>query len=63
MLNFLIYNILVKKWKYVIYPNDITMFNEELEYLLTSIIELGNIDESSHEEAVVIFITNKDLSI
>ena len=28
-----------------------------------SIIELVNIDESSHKEAMVIFITNKDLNI
>ena len=38
--------------------DDIITFNEELEFLSTSIIELVIIDESSHEEEIVIFITN-----
>ena len=29
----------------------------------TPIIKLVNIDESSHEEVIVIFITNKDLNM
>ena len=42
-------------------PNNIITFNEELEFFSASIIELVNIDDSSHEEAIVIFITNKYL--
>ena len=34
-----------------------------MEFISTSIIELVNIDESSHEEDVVIFITYKDLNM
>ena len=41
-------------------PNDKMTFNEELENISTSIIKLANIDESSHKEAIVIFITKKD---
>ena len=48
---------LVKKWKILIGPNYIITFNENLENISTSIIELANINESSHEEAIVIFIT------
>ena len=58
---FHIYNILVKKCKHVIGPNDIITFSQELEFISESIIELVNNDEYSHEEAVLIFITNKDL--
>ena len=60
IINFHVYNILVKQWKHVIGPNDIITFNEELESLSTSIIGLVNIDESQHETASVIFKTNKD---
>ena len=56
---FQIYHILVSKWKHGIGPNDIITFNEEFEFLSTWIIELVNIDESSHESAIVIFITKK----
>ena len=35
-------------------------FNEWLENISTSIIELANIDKSSQEEAIVIFITKSD---
>ena len=59
---FQIYKILVTKWKHWIGPNYILSSNEELELNSTLIIELVNIDESSHEEAIVIFITNKDLN-
>ena len=38
-------------------------FNEELEFLSTSVIKLLNIDEFLHEEAIVIFISNKDLNM
>ena len=34
-----------------------------MEFLSTSIIELLNIDGSSHEESIVIFIINKDLNM
>ena len=37
--------------------SDIVTFNESLESLLTSILELTNIDESSHEDPVVIILT------
>ena len=62
IINFHIYNILITKWKHEIGPNDIIKFNEELEFLSTSTIELVNINESSPEEAAIIFITNKDLN-
>ena len=54
-ITFNIYNILVSIWKHGIGPIDIFTFNEELEFLLTSIIELINIDESSHENKIVIY--------
>ena len=57
MINFRIYNNIVAKWKHVIGPNDIITFNEEIEFISTSVIEKVNIDESSHENAIVIFIT------
>ena len=56
------YNILVIKCKHGIGPNDIITFNEELWFLSISFIELVNIDESSHEEAILIFIKNEDLN-
>ena len=59
---FKIYNILVKKWKHRICPNDIISFNEELELNSTSIIELVNINDYSHEEAIVIYIKDQDLN-
>ena len=34
-----------------------------MEFLSTSIIELVNIDGSSHEESILIFIINKDLNM
>ena len=46
IITFRVYNIMVKKWKHGIGPNDILSFNEELDLLSTSIIELVNIDES-----------------
>ena len=63
MINYQIYNIMETEWKHGIGPNDIITFNEELEFLLTSIIEIFNIDEYSHEEAIVIIIKNKDLKM
>ena len=39
---------MVTKWKHEIGPNGIIPFNEELEFLSTSIIELINIDKSTH---------------
>ena len=61
ILSFQIYNIIVTEWKYGISTNDIITFNGELEFLSTSIIELVNIDESLHENSIVISITKKDL--
>ena len=40
----------------------IIRFNEELEFLSKSIIELIKINESSHENAVIIVITKNDLT-
>ena len=60
IINFQIYNILVLKWKHEIVPIDIFTFNEELEFLSTSIIELINIDESSHENKIVILLTKRN---
>ena len=53
--------ILVKKWKYGIRINDIITSNEYLENISIEIIELTNIDDSSHEQLIVIFITKTDL--
>ena len=53
---------MVIKWKHGIGPNDMVTFNEELEFLSASIIELVNIDESSHENVIVIFTTTKNLN-
>ena len=41
--------------KHEISTNDKIKFNENLENGSTEIIELTNINESSHEEAIVIF--------
>ena len=60
IITFHIYIILVTKWKHIIVPNDIFTFNEELEILSMSVIELVYIDESSHEESIVIFITKTE---
>ena len=54
MIIFQIYKNLVTECKHGIVPNGIITFNEELENLSTAIIELPNIDESSHEEAISI---------
>ena len=61
VINFQIYNIIVSKWKHGIVPIDIIIFSEELEFLSTSVIETINIDESSHENTIVIFIIKKEL--
>ena len=47
---------MVIKWKNGIGPDNITTFNEQLEFLSASIIELANIDEYLHENAIVIII-------
>ena len=60
---FQIYKIIVSKWKHGIGYIGIITFNEELYFLSTSTIELGNIDESPHEDSIVIFIKNKDLNM
>ena len=63
IINFYIYNSLVTKWKHGIGHNDIISFNEELKVISTSTIELVDIDESSHEESIIISITNKGLNM
>ena len=63
MISFQMYNSLVTKWKHGIGTNDITTFNDELENISISIIELVNIIESSHKEAMVILITKTYLNI
>ena len=45
----------VIEWKHGISKNDQIKLNEKLENISTEIIELTNINESSHEEAIVIF--------
>ena len=57
ILYFHIHIMLVTEWKHGIGPNYIITFNEELENLSTSNIELSNSDEYSHEETIVNFIT------
>ena len=56
-------NILVTIRKHKICPDYIIIFNKELYLLSTLIIELVNIDGYSHEEDVLILITNKDLNM
>ena len=56
---FQIYKIIVSKWKHGIGYIGIITFNEELYFLSTSVIEKINIDESSHKNAIVLFITKK----
>ena len=63
MIDFYIYHILVSKCKHGIGPIYVVTFNEELEYLSTSIIKLINIYESLHEKSIVIFITKKNLKM
>ena len=53
---FNVYNIIVTKRKHRIFPNDISTFYKELEFLSTSNEELDNIYESSHEEEITTFI-------
>ena len=62
IITFHIYNIRATKCKHGIGPNDIILFNEQLEIISTSIIELVNIYDSSHKESIVNFITSKDLN-
>ena len=50
---------ILSKWKHGIGTIDIIKFNEELEFISTSIIEIVNIDESLHENAIRIFITKR----
>ena len=54
---------MVSKLKHGIGPDYIITFNEVLEFLSTSIIELVNIDESSNEQVIVIFIIIIHLSL
>ena len=62
-ITFQVCKILVTKWKHVIGPNDKIFFHEEFEILSASIVEMVHIYESSHKEAIVIFITSKDLNM
>ena len=57
IINFQIYHILISKLKHGIGLIDIIKFNEKLEFLSASIIELINIDKYLYENAIVIFIT------
>ena len=57
IITFHIYHVLVTKLKHGIFPKDRITINKELEILTTSVKELTNIDESSHENAIVISIT------
>ena len=63
IITFQIYNIVVSKFKHVIGPIQIITFNEELEFPSVSIIEIINIDESLHENEIVIFITKEENQI
>ena len=63
MITFQIYKILLTRRKHGIGPNEIISFNEELEKIITSIIELVNIDESLHKESIVIFIVSQNLNM
>ena len=63
IITFQIYHILVSKWKHEIGHVNIIIFNEELEFLSASIIELINIDESSYGNSIVVFITKMTLKI
>ena len=60
-MNFHIYHIIVSKWKHGIGHIDIITLKKELDFISTSIKELINIDDSSHKNAIVIFITKKGL--
>ena len=62
IITFHIYNITVTKCKHGIGPYDIITFNEELNFFSTSIIELVNIDECSHKNEILIFITKNNLN-
>ena len=50
---------MVKKWKHGIGPDCINTLNSSLEFLSTSIPEIVNIDECSHKNAIIIFITKQ----
>ena len=54
---------MISKLKHGIGPDDKIKFNEVLEFLSTSIIELVNIDESSNEQVIVIFIIIINLNL
>ena len=60
IITFHIYNILVSIWKHRIGPIDIFTFNEEIEFISNSIIELIHIDESSHENTIIILPTKRN---
>ena len=57
IITFQVHNILLTEWKHIMGPNNIITFNEELEFLSASIIELVNIGECYHKTAIIIFIT------
>ena len=61
-ITFQIHNIIVTKWKHGICTNNIITFNEELEFISTSIIELVHIDECLHKNSIVIFVTKNNLN-
>ena len=57
IISFDICRYLVMEWKYGIYFNNIVTHNLSNENLSTLILEITNIDESSHEISIAIFIT------
>ena len=63
MINFQIYHILVSKWRSEIGTIDIITFNEDSEFISSSIIEIISIDESLHENEILIFLTKRTLKM
>ena len=57
---FQLYAFIVTKCKHGIGTNYIITFNEELENTSTSIIELTNIGQCSHEDSILLSITKTD---
>ena len=58
---FWVNKIIVTEWKAENVPNYIIKFNEELENVSTANMERNNTDESTHEEAIIIFLNRKYL--
>ena len=58
---FWVNKIIVTEWKAENVPNYIIKFNEELENVSTANMERNNTDESTNEEAIIIFLNRKYL--